>query len=320
MGERHIHQIINKFPERIKEAYKIKVKKLDVKPKKIILVGMGGCYNAGLILKEILRDELGIPLEVSPGYSGRFSSLKKSSLIILVSYSGNTQEVIKFYNKLISENIKHNILVITSGGELLDLCKKNKTRLIELKSDLHQRFTFPYYFFALYKFFDLNFLSGTKELIVRDIIGVLKRNKEKIENSARNLAGKFRFKNPLVYGTNYYYPGCYRMQTSIEEDAKVVVHSNRITELFHNELEAIPASRFYPILVLDRQEANEFDSQIHYFRDRIKDYYEFDFYNYHREERMFLFIYFADYLGFYISKIKKTNMGKTPVSDEIKRQ
>lgn len=320
MAEKVVYQIINKFPERIKEAWKTPVLKLEKKPKKIIFVGMGGCYIAGLVLKEILRDELKIPMEVCPGYSGRISSLKKDTLIILASYSGDTKEVVNFYKTLVSKKIKGNILVLTSGGELLNLAKENKTNLIEIKSDLHQRFTFPYIFFPLYKLFDLNFIEGTKDSIVRDIIKVLQKNKEKLENEAKKISRKFRFRNPLIYGTNYFYPGCYRMQTSLEEDAKIIAHSNRITELFHNELEAFPTIKFFPILILDKEESLEFVKQMAFFRKKINNYFEFEFYNYHREERMFLFIYFADFLGYYLSKIKGTRMGETLVSDEIKKQ
>jgi glucose/mannose-6-phosphate isomerase len=320
MNEKVVYPIINKFSERIKESYKTIVPRFEKKPKKIILVGMGGCYIAGLVLKEILRDELSIPFEVYPGYSGRISSLKKDSLIILVSYSGNTKEVLNFFKMLLDKKIKSNILVITSGGEILELAKTNKINLIELKSDINPRFTFPYIFFPLLKFFDISFISGTKDRIVEDIIKALNKNKKELEKEAEKISSKFRFRNPLIYGTNYFYPACYRMQTSIEEDAKIVSHSNRITEMFHNELESIPSMKFYPILILDHEEAKQFEKQIDFFKKKIKSYYEFKFNHYHREERMFLFIYFADYLGYYISKLKGTQMGETPVSDEIKKQ
>ncbi|MEM0465377.1 MAG: SIS domain-containing protein [Candidatus Pacearchaeota archaeon] len=320
MAEKIVYNIINKFPDRIREAWKTKVIKIEKKPKKIIFVGMGGCYIAGLVLKEMLRDELKIPMEVCPGYSGRINSLKRDTLIILVSYSGNTKEVLNFYNTLLSKKIKGNIVIVTSGGELLFLAKENKTHLIEIKSDLHQRFTFPYVFFPLLKLFDISFLEERKENIVIDIIKVLNKNKKNIEIDARDLSKKFRFRNPLIYGTNYFYPACYRMQTSLEEDAKIIAHSNRITELFHNELEAFPVSRFYPIIILDKEESLEFVKQIAFFRQKMNNYFEFEFYHYHREERMFLFIYFADFLGYYLSKIKGTKMGETPISDEIKKQ
>lgn len=320
MSEKIVYNIINKFPDRIKEAYRINVPKFEKKPKKIIYVGMGGCYIAGLVLKEMILDELNIPFEVFPGYSGKINSLKKDTLIILASYSGETKEVLSFFNKLASQKIKSNILVICSGGTLLELAKQNKTHLIEIKSDLHQRFTFPYIFFPLLKFLDISFISGTKDSLVNEIIKSLQKNKKELEKEAEKIASKFRFRNPLVYGTNYFYPACYRMQTSLEEDAKIVTHSNRITEMFHNELESMPSFKFYPILIIDKEEAKGFEKQINYFKKRIKSFYEFSHYNYHREERMFLFIYFADYLGYYLSKLKGTPMGLTPLSDEIKKQ
>ena len=81
----------------------------------------------------------------------------------------------------------------------------------------------------------------------------------------------------------------------------------------------IPNEYFIDIKVNSSGDVNTYKKQLKFFKRHIKDYYEFPFQRDSREERIFLVFYFADFLGFYLSKLKKTKMGKTPLSDKIKK-
>jgi len=202
----------------------------------------------------------------------------------------------------------------------LRLAKKHKCSIIKVPSNLHERFTFAYGFFPVLKFFENCHLIKDKRGVVFKIFETLNRNKSHLIRESKELALKLKNKYPLFYGTNYFYPVCYRMQTSIEEDAKIICHSNKITELFHNELEANPAQDFYPFLIIDKEESIKYKKQVSFFKKIIKGYFEFKFEKHSREERMFLLFYFTDFLGYYLSKLRKTHMGKTPLSDKIKKK
>lgn len=312
-----LYQLVNKFPERIRDAYKNPAIKINNNFKRVIIIGMGGCYIAGLVLKEFLRKEIKIAVEVYPGYIAEMKSLDNHDLIVLLSYSGETRELLVLFHKL-KHNFKENILILTSGGHLLEEAKANKVKLIEIKSDLHQRFTFPYVFFPLLRLFEKSGFININGRVER-IVSALVKNRKKIENEAKKIASRFKKRHPLIYGSEYFYPACYRLETSLEEDTKLVSHSQNITEIFHNELEALPDKNFFPILIIDGEETLEFAEQVDFFKKKIKDYYEFGFYEFSRSERIFMVFYFADFLGYYLSKIRKTRMGETPVSDEIKK-
>ncbi|MBD3252864.1 hypothetical protein GF386_03980, partial [Candidatus Pacearchaeota archaeon] len=183
---------------------------------------------------------------------------------------------------------------------------------------LHPRFTFSYGFFPVIKFLEKNKIIENKEKIIDKTIKILKKYKWKIEKEARELAGKIKNKKLLFYATNYFYPSAYRFQTSLEEDAKVICHSNKITELFHNELEVFPDNKSFVILIIDNEEIKKFKKQVIYFKKLI-DYYEIKYKKFPREIRIFVIFYFVDFLGLYLSKIKHTKMGETPLSDRIKK-
>lgn len=302
-----VYKLVENFPEKIKKAYESEVPVLENKYKDIVFIGKGGNYIAGLLLKEILRNEIEVKTELF---------INNKSLIVLASYSGNTKEVLKTFEKIKN---KKNVLVITSGGKLLKIAEKTKINLIKIESGINPRFTFSECFFPVLKCLEKSKIIKSKENIIYRIIRSLKNNSKKIEKNAEHLAKKIHNKIPLFYSSMYFYPASYRMQTIVEEDSKIIGHSNIITEIFHNEIEALPNKKFFPVLIIDNQELESFKSQVIFFKKILDDYYEFKFHNYLREEKMFLIFYFSDFLGFYLSKIKKTKMGITPLTDEIKK-
>ena len=305
-----IYELVRKFPEKIKESYNLKVPKTDKDFNRIVFVGMGGNYIAGQVLREFLRNEIQIDV-----FSDNFKSDDKT-LIILASYSGDTREVINIFNKF---RKKDNLLVVSSGGELLKKAEKKNVKLIRIPPNINQRFTFAECFFPILKFLEVSGLVKDKSKIIKKTIKDLNNEKSRIERDAINLAILLKDEHPLFYSSNFFYPSAYRMQTAIEEDAKIICHSNKITELFHNELEALPASYFYPVLILDDKELNPFKKQIKFFKNHIKEFYEIGYKRYPREERMFFIFYFIDFLGYHLSRLKMTDMGETPLSDKIKK-
>ena len=81
----------------------------------------------------------------------------------------------------------------------------------------------------------------------------------------------------------------------------------------------MPNKKFFPVLIIDYQETKDFKKQISFFKKHIKNFYEIGFNNYTKEEKMFLTFYFADFLGYYLSKLKKEKMGETLITDKIKK-
>jgi glucose/mannose-6-phosphate isomerase len=313
-SSKELYKLVESFPEKIEKAYKNKIPEVSRIFDRAIVVGMGGSYIAGLVFKSMFEEELGWPVEVV--HSIKF--VDKHAQYILISYSGNTKEVLLALNKL--KNLdKRDITVVTSGGKLMSEAKKRKINIIGLEKGLHQRFTFAESFFPLIKLFEKFDYLSSKNNMIKKIITALKKERKLIESGARELAEDIKEETPLVYSSEYFYPAAYRMQTALEEDAKIIVHSNTLPEVFHNELEALPASYFYPILILDDEETKPFENQIKFFKKHIRFSTSLGGRKYSREERMFLIFYFADFLGYYLSEIRMTDFGNTPLSDKIKK-
>src|SRR4030042_4219500 len=141
--------LILRFPGRIKEAYEINVAKLNRVFDNIVFRGMGGSYIAGLTFKSMYQGEIRMPMEVRHSVS----YINSHTLYLLVSYSGNTKEVLQALEKLKKVH-SDNILIVTSGGKLLKEARKRKIEYVKVKPGLHQRFTFVEIFFPIVRIFE----------------------------------------------------------------------------------------------------------------------------------------------------------------------
>ncbi len=92
-------------------------------PCSVVVCGMGGSTLGAHVLQTAFRDKLSVPMEIVndytlPAYVG------KDTLVILSSYSGTTEETLAAAKE--AKLRKAKIIVITAGGALLNLAKKNR--------------------------------------------------------------------------------------------------------------------------------------------------------------------------------------------------
>ena len=114
---------IKEFPIQIEEIFKMgnilqnkKNNHLDYD--NILFCGMGGSAIGGDLFKSILGNKLKFPMIINRDYE--FSSwVNTSTLVILSSYSGNTEEIISCYNQCIDKGIKP--IIISSNGILFSI-------------------------------------------------------------------------------------------------------------------------------------------------------------------------------------------------------
>ncbi len=120
-----INSIYN-LSDQILQAWN-EVNDLDVKfsedIKNIVVAGMGGSALGGRIVGALLKDKLRIPLYIVtdyklPGY------VDKNTLVILSSYSGNTQETFDCFREANDRNAQ--VFGITTGGKLKELFESHK--------------------------------------------------------------------------------------------------------------------------------------------------------------------------------------------------
>src|SRR3989344_5220797 len=90
--------------------------------KNIVICGMGGSAYGGHVALSLLKDQLSVPLYVNNDYTlPKF--VNKDSLVILISYSGSTEETLA--GAIEAKKKVAKICGLTSGGKLGEFLKEN---------------------------------------------------------------------------------------------------------------------------------------------------------------------------------------------------
>lgn len=112
---------IKNFPVQVADAINdTKDLSLDLdKIHRIVIMGMGGSAIAGSIMKDISPH---LEIIVERNYFPN-AIIDEHTLLIISSYSGNTEETLSYYRY--ASSFTKNIFGITSGGELLESLKKD---------------------------------------------------------------------------------------------------------------------------------------------------------------------------------------------------
>ncbi|MFC2094544.1 bifunctional phosphoglucose/phosphomannose isomerase [Bacteroidota bacterium] len=202
----------------------------------IIVAGMGGSAISADLLKPFLRDELKVPLFVNRDYVlPEFADEK--TLVIISSYSGNTEETISCFKEAVKKDCK--IIAVSTGGWIKNFAKENGFPCINLKEGFQPRFALGVSFFTLLKILQSVELIPSQDEVVNEIT-LLWKNKGIEYSGEENIALKHAEELagfiPLIYSSANFEAIGYRLKCQFNENSKLHAFNNVIPELNHNEI------------------------------------------------------------------------------------
>lgn len=217
----------------------------------IIFCGMGGSALPAAILK-MLRNfyEWPIAIKIHRSY-GLPARVSPRALVFVVSYSGNTEEAISSYE--IGKKRNLNTIVITTGGRLAELCKKNKTPWVKIpsKEKIQPRQSVGYQFSAITKVLsNSNIIKDLDE----EIAEIDKKLKSKtLEKQGKELAQKIKDRIPVIYASDKFKELAQIWKINFNENPKSPAFWNYFPEVNHNEMEGMShtAHPFYILILKD---------------------------------------------------------------------
>ena len=203
---------------------------VDFDPKKfksVIVAGMGGSGIAGHILADIYDRVPVIPLS---GYNlPAFAD--SSSLVIAISYSGNTEETISCFDQARERGCP--TVAITSGGTL----SRSSGTVIKIPGGLQPRSAIGYMIMPLLRSF-MNIGDQDAARIRSAIVSAFDREVE-IKRLAEEMASGNR--TPIILGTPEFRGVALRWKTQFNENSKVVAYSTFLPEANHNDTAWMPS-------------------------------------------------------------------------------
>ncbi len=244
------------FPQQFRTGIEAaKNVKVAGRPDKVLICGMGGSALPGDILKMWLEaSKNALPLYIWKNYSLPHF-IDKNFLVICVSYSGNTEEVLSSFQEAQRRGLL--LAAITSGGKLAEFCRKSKIPLVVVPGNFQPRMTLGYQFSALMK------ILVNCGIIKNSLGNVLTLERELkpwlLENQGKILVKKLKNKIPIIYASDRLKALAQVWKIKFNENSKVPAFSNYFPELNHNEIVGytkIPNSRslisnFYVLILRD---------------------------------------------------------------------
>lgn len=236
---------IFKFAEQLEEALQLgsstvlKNNYQDIS--QIVFAGMGGSAIAGDLVALLTAATARIPMLITRTYTVP-TWVDEHTLIICISYSGNTEETLSAFSDARAKNAR--IIGITSGGRLAGLLQKYDYDKIIIPEGLPPRASLGY--LALPVLCIMDRLELTPNNFMQDIqaaIQLLKKKRvlwskeQNLDNPTWQIAYKIYQSYPLIYGeAEYTSVIARRLRSQLAENSKMLSGSHEFPELNHNEI------------------------------------------------------------------------------------
>jgi glucose/mannose-6-phosphate isomerase len=200
----------------------------------VVLTGLGGSGIGGSIVQNYVFDKLPVPFVVNKDYALP-SFVGRKSLVIICSYSGNTEETLSAMQQAIKA--KATIVCITSGGRVSEIAKKKKFDCILVPAGMPPRACLGYSLVqVLYTLFHFGLIKNDFEKELKASIKLLNADENDIEKKARTLAQKLNGKLPVIYSAGNFEGIALRFRQQLNENSKMLGWTGIFPEMNHNEL------------------------------------------------------------------------------------
>ena len=231
-------KLIEAFPAQMLEAVEltkgIRLSKRANTIHNVLICGLGGSGIAGNLAFDLTADQITVPIVVNKGYELP-SFANDNTLLILCSYSGNTEETLSCAAEAVARGLKP--VCVSSGGKLGDLAKKHGFDFIQVPGGAPPRTTLGFgstillYIldqFALIDFTVTEEVTALSEFLTKEQAG--------IKADAQALAKVLKDKSVIVYSEGRIESVSLRLKQQINENSKSNCWLNVVPELNHNEL------------------------------------------------------------------------------------
>jgi glucose/mannose-6-phosphate isomerase len=339
----NIKEFINKYDsqnqfEVLKDSYKQIINswnyKIDLSNLKknnfssIVYCGLGGSAISGDLLIDYLTEEIKLPFKVVRGYNLP-SYTNDDTLVIISSYSGNTEETISCFERAMNKNCS--IVVITSGGKIWEEANKHKTPAIKIEGGFQPRYALGLSFFSLLKLMqELGFTN--EEKTVKKITDLWQKRGEELSkenNQAINVAEQLIGFIPVIYSAEFLSSAGYRFKSQINENSKLHAFHNVLPEMNHNEIigwESFREKQFQAkvVYLLDKeyhpQNRKRFSVLKELLDEKKVDVITLESNEVDRKVRIMDLIFLCDWISFYTSVLRGFDPSEIDFIHQMKKR
>lgn len=207
----------------------------------IVIVGMGGSAMSGDVARGLTLDSLALPLQVSRSYELP-GWVSERSLVIVSSYSGNTEESLAAFQMAQTRGAK--IICVTSGGKLNAFAQQSHLPVYALPPGFPPRSALAHLTVPLLMILHRLGLTPNPTADINETSALLQKLEAQWgaaadgpQNLAKNIAHALTTRLPIIYAANGLFEvAAWRWKEQFCENAEILSWHNAFPELNHNEL------------------------------------------------------------------------------------
>ncbi|MBI4138093.1 MAG: hypothetical protein HY482_00665 [Candidatus Wildermuthbacteria bacterium] len=319
-----MRDVILNFPEQLQWNPRIE-NEGNLERKEIAVVcGMGGSHLAADFLSA-WDPSLDIIVHKEYDLRGIPESVLSASLIVVASYSGNTEEAVSAFLKAKEKNLA--VAVIAKGGALLELAKKESAPYARVPdTGIQPRAALGFCLLALLK------ILGKEDMLkeAQKIADMLRP--EALERKGMEIAEQIAGKTPIFYASGQNYPFAFSWKIRCNEGAKIPAFCSEIPEANHNEMTGfdimagtkVLSEKFCFIFLTDDKDDIRIQKRMsitmQMYEDRGFQVLEVPLEGGAFLDRAFSSLITADWVALRLSEIYGTEPEQVPMVEEFKRR
>jgi len=319
-------KLVLDFPLQLQEALIIgKNHKFIAQPSEfsnVVVTGLGGSGIGGSIVQNYVFDKLKVPFIVNKDYFLP-SFVSKSSLVIVCSYSGNTEETLAALQQ--ASKAKATIICITSGGKVAEFAAAKKLDCILVPAGMPPRSCLGYSLVQiLYTLGHFGMISNSFEKDIKSVIKQLTASEQDIQKKAMAVAKKMNGKLPIIYAAASIEGVAIRFRQQLNENSKLLGWHGAIPEMNHNELVGWrdDASDKVVILLRNSNDYERVQTRMEINKKIIKKHSAtiIEIYSEGKSywEQVFYIIHLTDWVSVYLADLRELDATEVKVIDFLK--
>jgi len=331
---------VRMIPDQLEQAWE-EIKLLENKDhsraENVVICGMGGSALGGRIIDSLLNESVRVPIEISTDY-GIPRYVNKKTLVILTSYSGNTEETINALKESLKSNAS--IFLITTGGEMAKILKRDNIDgyVYEPKANPsgQPRMALGYSIgstMAILKKY--SFLEISDDLIyklavnIRSISRDFDSDSDESSNIAKSYAKKLKGKVPVLISSQHLTGVTHAFKNQLNENAKTFSVSFDLPELNHHLLEGLlfpkKIREILHFIFVNSKKYNTRTQRRYKITQEVIEKNGFNYDEYHFQskndlEQIFELLTFSSFVSFYLAFLNETDPSVIPWVDYFKKR
>ncbi|MBK6782893.1 MAG: bifunctional phosphoglucose/phosphomannose isomerase [Saprospiraceae bacterium] len=320
--------LIKNFPKQLKEAIEISN---NLKPvpdtkdvREVLIVGMGGSGIGGDFVQSIVFEDCPVPVLVIKGYELP-AFINENSLVIVSSYSGNTEETIHAFQTALQKKCR--IVCLSSGGTIEKEALKNNIPFVAVPAGYPSPraclgFSVVLQLAILLKY---NLFKSSLFEHIQIATYLIKFEQDEIQNKAKTIAQQLSGKFVAIYSTDRFEPVALRFRQQLNENAKVLCWHNVFPEMNHNEL--VGWADKSPVAVVFLRNKDDLKKNIqrmdickNIISAKTNTFIEIYSKGQHKIEKLIYMIHLVDWISFYLAEIRNVDVSEVKVIDFLKTE